>query len=94
MVVQTLIGAMALELRAHKREPYMWTSVANAVLSLVFMLLFVHYWGITGEAMGYALAILVVFFPCYKIYRFKHLEFRKETGDLQSPQPPLDGGFP
>src|ERR1035437_7290365 len=79
MLVQTLIGAMATELRAHKREPYMWFSVANAVLSVGFILPLVRHWGIAGEAMGYALAIWAVFIPAYKIYRVKRLAYRHEA---------------
>jgi O-antigen/teichoic acid export membrane protein len=70
---------MAMELRAHKCEPYMWLSVANAVLSVGFILPLVHYWGIYGEAMGYALAIWAVFIPALKIYRVKRLEYRRNA---------------
>ena len=84
MLVQTLIGAMAAELRAHKREPFMWFSIANAVLSIGFMLPLVQYRGITGEAMGYALAIWAVFLPAYRIYRTKRLQYRNESEALQA----------
>ena len=87
MLVQTLIGAMATELRAHKREPYMWFSVANAVLSVGFILPLVRHWGIAGEAMGYALAIWAVFIPAYKIYRVKRLAYRHEAECLAMSPP-------
>jgi len=76
LITQVLVGSMAMELRAHKREPLMWMSVLNAVLSLVFILPLVLFWGIRGEAIGYALGLWIVFFPNYQIYRVKRLEFR------------------
>jgi O-antigen/teichoic acid export membrane protein len=85
MLVQVVTVAMAMELRAHKREPYMWLSVANAVLSLIFILLLVRVWGIQGEAMGYALAIWAMLVPAYKIYRDKRMEFRKAADAGRDP---------
>jgi len=82
LITQVLVGAMAMELRAHKREPYMWVSLANAVLSVAFMLPLVRVWGITGEAMGYALAMWAVFVPAYRIYRVKRLEYRSQADNL------------
>ena len=85
MLVQILISAMSMELRAHKREPYMWISVANAVLTVGFILPLVHYWGIYGEAMGYALAIGAIFIPAVKIYRGKRLEYRRNADAIHEP---------
>ena len=84
-LVQLWIGAMAMELRAHKREPFMWISVANAVLSVACILPLVRVWGITGEAMGFTLAIWAVFIPACKIYQVKRLEYRHEaeSGNLK-----------
>jgi O-antigen/teichoic acid export membrane protein len=82
LVTQVLIGAMAMELRAHKKEPFMWLSVANAVLSVAFMLPLVQRWGIAGEAMGYALALWVIFTPGCLIYREKRLTYRRESEGL------------
>jgi O-antigen/teichoic acid export membrane protein len=79
---------LPMELRAHKREPYMWLSVANAVLSVVFILPLVRVWGIYGEAMGYALAIWAVLLPAYKIYRVKRLEYRRNADGLHEPPSP------
>jgi O-antigen/teichoic acid export membrane protein len=100
MLIQTLIGAMASELRAHKREPFMWIAVANAILSIGFILPLVQYRGITGEAMGYALGIWVVFIPAYAIYRIKRLEYRRVADGVHTspastpPNPdPASGGF-
>lgn len=79
IVIQILISSMAMELRAHKREPYMWISVFNAVLSVCFILPLVRYWGIYGEAVGYALAIGVVFIPALRIYQVKRFAYRNCT---------------
>jgi O-antigen/teichoic acid export membrane protein len=79
MVTQVLIGAMSMELRAHKREPMMWMAVANAVLSVALMLSLVRVSGITGEAMGYALALWAIFLPGCWIYRVKRLEYRHDA---------------
>jgi len=99
LIPQVLIGAMCMELRAHKREPLMWASVANAVLSVGFMLALVRTWGIAGEAAGYALAIWAVFVPSWKIYRVKRLEFRtladQRAAEPAAPDPTgrTAGGF-
>ena len=78
-VIQVMSGCLYMELRAHKREPLMWMSVANAILSLVFILPLVQIWGTTGEAMGFALGIWTVFFPTWWIYRIKRLEYRRSA---------------
>jgi O-antigen/teichoic acid export membrane protein len=83
MLVQVLTNCMAQELRGHKREPYMWLSVLNAGLSVAFILPLTHFYGILGEAIGYALAIWAVFLPAYKVYAVKRMEYRKEADDLQ-----------
>ena len=81
-IVQLLTYAMATELRAHKRDPYMWLAVANAVVSVGLILPLTRYWGINGEAIGYTLAIWVMLVPAYKVYRVKQLEFRKQADKL------------
>jgi O-antigen/teichoic acid export membrane protein len=81
-IVQILTGCMSLELRGHKREPYMWLTIANAVLSIAFILPLTHFYGILGEAIGYALAIWAVFLPAYKVYEVKRMEYRKEADEL------------
>jgi O-antigen/teichoic acid export membrane protein len=90
MLVLAVLTAMSMELRAHKREPYMWLSVANAVLSVVFILPLVWLWGIYGEAMGYALAIWAVLIPGYKIYRDKRLEFRRTADHFHAAPSPAE----
>lgn len=79
MVTQVLIGAMAMELRAHKKEPMMWMAIINAILSVTFMLFLVRKWGISGEAMGYTLALWAIFLPGYRIYHIKSREFRRDS---------------
>ena len=78
-VIQVMSGCLYMEVRAHKREPLMWMSVANAILSLVFILPLVQVWGITGEALGFALGIWSVFLPTWWIYRVKRLEYRRSA---------------
>jgi O-antigen/teichoic acid export membrane protein len=65
-----------------------WLSVANAVLSVGFILPLVRYWGIYGEAMGYALAIWAVFIPALKIYRVKRMEYRRNADAVHEPPSP------
>jgi len=66
----------------------MWISVANAILSVVFILPLVNYWGITGEAMGYACGIWAVFIPACRIYFVKRLEYQREADHFQAPPSP------
>ena len=78
LVTQILIGAMSMELRAHKKEPMMWLSVMAAIISPVLMLLLVRLWGIAGEAAGYALALWAIFIPGSRIYQVKRQEYRRQ----------------
>ena len=78
-IIQVMSGCLYMEVRAHKREPLMWMSVANAILSLVFILPLVQVWGITGEALGFALGTWAVFLPTWWIYQVKRLEYRREV---------------
>jgi hypothetical protein len=94
LVTQVLVSAMGTELRAHKREPYMWLSVVNAVLSVAFMLTLVRVWGITGEAMGYALALWSIFLPACRIYKVNRLEYRRHAEDLAIKPPAAVQGLP
>ena len=88
MVLQLLVSSFALELRAHKREPYMWLSVAGAVCTTGFILPLTKFFGIAGEAVGMALAALVLFIPAWQIYRVKRLEFRHDADMLARPNSP------
>jgi O-antigen/teichoic acid export membrane protein len=88
MILQLLVSSFAMELRAHKREPYMWLSVAGAVLTSGLMLLLTPYFGIRGEAIGYALAAWILFIPALNIYRVKRREFRQEADARHAPLPP------
>jgi hypothetical protein len=56
--------------------------VANAVLSVTFMLPLVRLWGITGEAAGYALALWAIFLPGSKIFHIKRREYRHLANGL------------
>ncbi|XHR28013.1 MAG: lipopolysaccharide biosynthesis protein [Chthoniobacteraceae bacterium] len=90
MLVQTVIGAMALELRAHKREPYMWLSVGNAVLSIALIYPMTRQWGITGEAMAYTLAIWITLIPAAIIYYSKRIEYRVAVDPNLAPRQETD----
>lgn len=81
-IAQVLVNCMAGELRAHKREPYVWIAVATAVLSVAFMFPLVRIWGIHGEAIGYAAAIWAVLIPAWIVYRSKRLEYRSQANAL------------
>jgi hypothetical protein len=84
LIAQIMLGAMAMELRAHKQEPFMWLSVINAILSVVLMVSFARLWGITGESIGYAVAIWLVFIPGWRIYQTKRLEYRRQVNESAS----------
>jgi len=79
MLVQLLVSSMAIELRAHKREPYMWLSVGGALLTSLLMLLLVRHWGIVGQAAGFMMATGAGLVPAWLIYRVKRLEYRHIT---------------
>ena len=91
VIIQLWTYAMAAELRAHKQDPYVWLSVFTAILSLALILPLTHYWGLRGEAIGYTLAIWILFLPAIKIYRAKRAEFRNAPLGLSpnDPQPNL-----
>jgi hypothetical protein len=78
MLVQVLINAMAIVLRAHKQEPYMWLSVFNAAISIGLIIPLTWWLGIYGEAMGLTLASWLTFVPALKIYRTKRMEYRAD----------------
>lgn len=65
----------AVYLRAFKREPYMWLSVAAAVLSLLAFLIGGRYFGIWGVAAGYLVSVCItvpsgtiIFLRCRKAW--------------------------
>lgn len=75
-VVQVFTYSMAIELRSHKREPFAWFSVAHAILSVLCVLLLVKHLGISGEAIGYTLAVWLILPVAFKIYFAKRREYR------------------
>ena len=79
MILQVLVNAFASELRAHKREPYMWFSVAWAIFTTGLILPLTKYFGIYGEAVGMTVASGVLFVPALRIYQIKRLEFRRDA---------------
>ena len=90
MILQVLVNAFASELRAHKREPYMWFSVAGAVLTTGLILPLTKYFGIYGEAVGMTTAGAVLFVPAWRIYQIKRLEYRSDADTRHEPSPAAD----
>lgn len=80
-IIQIWIGSMALQLRAHKQEPYMWISVWSAVLSVLFIFTFIRFWGLYGVAIGYTLVGWVLIIPAIKIFYNKQHEYRSGSDE-------------
>jgi hypothetical protein len=59
-VVNVVVFALAVYLRAHKKEPFLWISVLSGVLTGLSTYLFGRYFGATGMAAGYLVITLVV----------------------------------
>lgn len=80
-IVQLLVNSMAVQLRAHKQEPYMWISVWSAALNMIFILPLAWSWGIYGVAVGYSIAAWIILIPSINIYRRKQIEYRSDPKD-------------
>jgi hypothetical protein len=61
LLLQHWISAMAVYLRAHKREPYMGLSVINGAATAISTLVLGRYFGALGMAAGYLGVTLIVF---------------------------------
>ena len=86
MMAHLLMAAMAFELRAHKREPYMVTAVCCAITSVLLMVPFAKFWGIHGQSIGYGTAALLSLPPALWIYLVKRCEYRTpQPRNLQHP---------
>ncbi len=85
--VHLLIHAMVIEVHAYRREPFMWWSVICGALTAALIVLLVRPWGVYGEAVGYALALGIMFIPALKIYLTKRLEYRRLADDMDYHQP-------
>jgi hypothetical protein len=59
-VVNVVVFALAVYLRAHKKEPFLWISVLTGVLTGLSTYLFGRYLGATAMAAGYLAVALVV----------------------------------
>jgi hypothetical protein len=59
-VANTAVSGMAIYLRAHKQEKFMWNSVAGALYTLPVAYLLAHKMGGLGIAMTYAAGSLVI----------------------------------
>jgi O-antigen/teichoic acid export membrane protein len=60
MIINQVIAAQALYLRAHKQEPLLWLSVIGAVCISLLSFLLAKPFGATGLMFGYFLVTLVV----------------------------------
>ena len=76
IVVQQIVYAMAILLRANKQEPYMGTSIVGAILTVALISLFAPRWGVDGVSVGYSLTAIIMFFPAFWIYRRKWQEYK------------------
>ncbi|MEI6078930.1 MAG: hypothetical protein WCS94_25380 [Verrucomicrobiota bacterium] len=90
MILQVMVNAFASELRAHKREPFMWFSVAGAILTTGLILPLTNFFGIYGEAVGMAAAGAGLIVPAWSIYRIKRLEYRNDADTRHEPSPSAD----
>jgi predicted MFS family arabinose efflux permease len=84
-IIQIPLFAMATELRSHKRDPLMSLTVFNAVISMALMLPLTRQWGILGEAVGYMLAIAVMFILAIPVYRARRAEYRHAAETAANP---------
>lgn len=75
--IQLVISAMAYELRAHRREPYLWLSVFSALLSTSLIIPFAQRFGLPGLSAGLAGALFLTLVPAVLIYRVKRRAFRE-----------------
>ncbi len=74
--VQVTITAMAFELRAHRREPFVGVSVLGAILSALLMIPLTRLGGIVGLSIGYTLATVIAAIPAIWIFAVKRREYR------------------
>ena len=84
IVVQQIISAMAILLRANKQEPYMGISLAGALLTVAFIVPFAQLWGINGVAAGYLLAAIIMLYPAIRIFRQKWREYKADAAAVSS----------
>lgn len=76
VLMNLLVSAMAYELRAFKREPFMAISVLHAALAAGLMIPLTQAWGIGGTAIGYAAATWLAAAPAAYVYWTKRREYR------------------
>jgi hypothetical protein len=78
-VANTLIGALAYYLRAHKREPFLSLSLANAVITLAVVPVATILYGGQGAAVGFAICTIVTLPWAFRAFGRFRREFRGPT---------------
>ena len=78
-VVNVVVFALAVYLRAHKKEPFLWISIVTGVLTGLSTYFFGRYYGATGMAAGYlAVAVVVGLGGGTQVFISKRREWHKE----------------
>ena len=67
-VLNQIVYSQALYLRAHKREPFMWLSVANGVLTGLAVAALGWSIGAWGTCLGYAIVQIVIFILATRVW--------------------------
>ena len=85
-VVTTAVSSMATYLRAHKREPYLLTSVLSGLAVGGSTLLLGSRWGATGMGAGYLAWTIVFFFPNLVILRRWRRAWHADLAHASAPE--------
>lgn len=89
-----VVQCLAIYLRAHKREPFLWQSLGTALLTCAGIALLVPHWGTLGASGAYAFSAGIVGLPWATIvfYRMRRIRDRADPAVLLEPAP-TDGAF-
>lgn len=68
LIINQAVGAWALYLRCHKKEPFLWVSIAGAVLCSCSTYFLGRYYGVMGMTAGYFAITFILSFYSYHIY--------------------------
>ncbi len=78
-VVNVVVFALAVYLRAHKKEPFLWISILTGVLTGLSTYFFGRYYGATAMAAGYlAVAVVVGLGGGMQVFISKRREWHRE----------------
>jgi O-antigen/teichoic acid export membrane protein len=78
-VTSQVISAQAVYLRAHKREPFLWVSLGNGLLTGAAVVVLGWQWGAAGAAAGYALLQVATLAWTTAIWRRCRREWHSEA---------------